>query len=50
MPDGENAAGAIANFQLGGLILSLYPRAELARDAKVSLQPPTTGGSAWVTR
>src|SRR5258708_32070813 len=43
--DEENAAGAIAMFHLhGGLILALYPRAELAKDAKVSLEPPTSGG------
>jgi catechol 2,3-dioxygenase-like lactoylglutathione lyase family enzyme len=43
--DEENAAGAIAMFQLDdGLILSVYPRTELAKDAKVSLEPPTSGG------
>jgi catechol 2,3-dioxygenase-like lactoylglutathione lyase family enzyme len=43
--DEDNAAGAIAMFHLhGGLILALYPRAELAKDAKVSLEPPTSGG------
>jgi uncharacterized protein len=43
--DEENAAGAIAMFHLhGGLILSLYPHAELAKDAKVSLDPPSSGG------
>jgi catechol 2,3-dioxygenase-like lactoylglutathione lyase family enzyme len=43
--DEENAAGAIAMFQLhGGLTLSVYPRAELAKDAKVALEPPTSGG------
>jgi uncharacterized protein len=37
-------AGAIAIFELGnGLILSLYPRTELAKDAKVPLGPPKTG-------
>ena len=42
--DAENAAGAIALFHLnGGLILSLYPRAELAKDANVSLDPPSSG-------
>jgi catechol 2,3-dioxygenase-like lactoylglutathione lyase family enzyme len=36
--DEENAAGAVAMFQLpGGLILALYPRAELAKDAGVPL-------------
>jgi uncharacterized protein len=43
--DEENAAGAIATFQLqGGLILAVYPRTELAKDAKVPIPPPTTGG------
>ncbi len=37
-------AGAIAMFKLrGGLILSIYPRTELAKDAKVPLGPPKTG-------
>jgi catechol 2,3-dioxygenase-like lactoylglutathione lyase family enzyme len=31
-------------FELqGGLILALYPRTELAKDANVPLGPPTTG-------
>jgi uncharacterized protein len=43
--DEENAAGAIAMFHLkGGLILSVFPRTELAKDAKVPLEPPTFGG------
>ena len=38
------AAGAIAMFELrGGLILAIYPRTELAKDANVSLGPPKTG-------
>ncbi|HET7760188.1 MAG TPA: VOC family protein [Gaiellaceae bacterium] len=38
------AAGAIVLFQLeGGLILSLYPRAELAKDAHIPQSPPTSG-------
>jgi catechol 2,3-dioxygenase-like lactoylglutathione lyase family enzyme len=42
--DEANPAGAVAMFRLqGGLILSLYPRSELAKDAKVSLGPPKTG-------
>ncbi len=42
--DDVNPAGAIAMFELGGgLILSLYPRTELAKDAKVPLGPPKTG-------
>ena len=53
--DEENAAGAIAMFHLqGGLLLTLYPRAELAKDAKVSLDPSTSGsfsvGHAVATR
>jgi catechol 2,3-dioxygenase-like lactoylglutathione lyase family enzyme len=42
--DETSPAGAVAMFQLqGGLILSLYPRTELAKDANVPLGPPTTG-------
>jgi catechol 2,3-dioxygenase-like lactoylglutathione lyase family enzyme len=38
------AAGAIVQFRLrGGLILALYPRSELAKDAGVSSGPPRTG-------
>ncbi len=37
-------AGAVALFDLrGGLILSLYPRTELAKDAVVPFDPPKTG-------
>lgn len=37
-------AGAIAMFELrGGLILALYPRTELAKDADIPLGPPKTG-------
>jgi catechol 2,3-dioxygenase-like lactoylglutathione lyase family enzyme len=36
--------GAIAMFELpGGMILCLYPRTELAKDAKIPLGPPKTG-------
>lgn len=43
--DDANPAGAVAMFELeGGLILSLYPRSELAKDADVPLGPPKTGG------
>jgi uncharacterized protein len=39
-----NPAGAIAMFELrDGLILSLYPRVELAKDANIPLGPPKTG-------
>jgi catechol 2,3-dioxygenase-like lactoylglutathione lyase family enzyme len=42
--DEVNPAGAIAIFELGGgLILALYPRTELAKDANVPLSPPKTG-------
>ena len=42
--DDVEPAGAIALFELpGGLMLSLYPRSELAKDAKVPLGPPKTG-------
>ncbi len=39
--DKSGAAGAIAMFHLsGGLVLSLYPRSELAKDAGVPSGPP----------
>jgi len=39
-----NAAGAIAIFRLeGGLVLALYPRSELAKDADIPFGPPKTG-------
>jgi catechol 2,3-dioxygenase-like lactoylglutathione lyase family enzyme len=39
-----NAAGAIVIFHLrGGLVLALYPRSELAKDADVPFGPPKTG-------
>lgn len=42
--DDINANGAIAIFELrGALILCLYPRTELAKDAKVPLGPPKIG-------
>jgi uncharacterized protein len=42
--DEVNPAGAVAMFQLhGGLILALYPRTELAKDAKVPLASPNAG-------
>lgn len=42
--DEVNPAGAIAIFELRGeLILALYPRTELAKDANVALGPPKTG-------
>jgi hypothetical protein len=38
------AAGAIAMFELQGeLILTVYPRSELAKDAGVQLGPPKSG-------
>jgi catechol 2,3-dioxygenase-like lactoylglutathione lyase family enzyme len=42
--DDVEPAGAIALFEMSnGLLLSLYPRTELAKDAKVPLGPPKTG-------
>ncbi len=42
--DDRAPAGAIILFELrGGLILALYPRTELAKDANVALAPPTPG-------
>jgi catechol 2,3-dioxygenase-like lactoylglutathione lyase family enzyme len=42
--DDTHAAGDAAMFQLqGGLILALYPRTELAKDAGVPLAPPSSG-------
>ncbi len=42
--DDVNPAGAIAIFELrGGLILALYPRTELAKDANVVLGPAKPG-------
>jgi uncharacterized protein len=42
--DDTSPAGAIALFELqGGLILSLYPRTELAKDATVPFAPPKPG-------
>jgi catechol 2,3-dioxygenase-like lactoylglutathione lyase family enzyme len=38
------ANGAVAMFELeGGLLLNLYPRADLARDAAISAGPPQSG-------
>lgn len=42
--DDSNPAGAIAMFQLkGGLILTVYPRSELAKDARVAYRAPNAG-------
>jgi catechol 2,3-dioxygenase-like lactoylglutathione lyase family enzyme len=42
--DAESPAGAVAMFELdGGLILALYPRTELAKDAAVPLGEPASG-------
>lgn len=41
--DEEMAAGAIVLFQLEGLMLCVFPRSELAKDAKVPLPSPTSG-------
>jgi hypothetical protein len=40
--DETTPAGAAARFELaGGLVLMLYPRSELAKDANVPLEPAT---------
>lgn len=40
----DAAAGAVAMFQLDdGLLLALYPRTELAKDANIPLGAPKTG-------
>jgi uncharacterized protein len=42
--EGINPAGAIALFELqNGLLLTLYPRTELAKDAKVPFGAPKSG-------
>jgi catechol 2,3-dioxygenase-like lactoylglutathione lyase family enzyme len=42
--DDEHPAGAVAMFNLdGGVILALYPRTELAKDAAVPLGPQRSG-------
>jgi len=42
--DDTNPSGTAAMFELaGGLVLSLYSRADLAKDANVALGPPQTG-------
>jgi uncharacterized protein len=41
---GDEPAGAIAMFELdGGQVLSLYPRSELAKDAKLPIGEPAPG-------
>jgi uncharacterized protein len=42
--DATNPAGAVAMFQLSGeLVLALYPRQELAKDANIAVGPPKSG-------
>ena len=42
--DDVTPAGAVVMIELqGGLILALYPRSELAKDAKIALGPPKSG-------
>ena len=42
--DDEHPAGDLVMFDLdGGLILALYPRTELAKDAGIPLTPPQPG-------
>ena len=44
MGDEIHPAGAVAIFQLhGGLMLCLYPRSDLAKDAEIPLRPPGPG-------
>ncbi|HYK54394.1 MAG TPA: VOC family protein, partial [Candidatus Eremiobacteraceae bacterium] len=44
LEDDKNAAGAIALFEVeGGPFLSLYPRAQLAKDAHVKASAAKTG-------
>jgi catechol 2,3-dioxygenase-like lactoylglutathione lyase family enzyme len=44
--DDTNPAGAVAMFELrGGLILALYPRTELAKDANVAFGPADIPGA-----
>lgn len=42
--DDTNPSGAVAMFELqGGLILAVWPRTELAKDATIQLGPPSSG-------
>lgn len=42
--DATNPAGAVVMFQLSGeLVLALYPRQELAKDANLAVGPPKSG-------
>ena len=42
--DADRPAGAVAMFELlGGLILALYPRTELAKDAAIAVPAPGSG-------
>lgn len=42
--DESTPTGAIALFELrGGLVLALYPRTELAKDANIALSPAMSG-------
>lgn len=42
----EKAADGVAFFQMGGMILALWPREELANDAEVEDSPPGFAGVA----
>lgn len=43
--DDDHAAGPTAMFELdGGLVLSVYPRTELAKDGHIALHPASPGG------
>ena len=42
--EATGASGAVAIFRLeGGLLLNLYPRADLAKDAAIPVGPPQSG-------
>jgi uncharacterized protein len=42
--DATTPGGAVAMFELeGGLLLALYSRADLAKDAAIPLEPPSSG-------
>ncbi|HEY1513933.1 MAG TPA: VOC family protein [Gaiellaceae bacterium] len=44
MDEVTGASGAIAMFELdGGLLFNLYPRADLAKDAEISMSQPHSG-------
>jgi uncharacterized protein len=49
--DHAHPSGAVAMFRLhDGLILAVWPRSELAKDASVPLQPPKTAEFSIASR